>query len=152
MGTEKKRYIEINALYTIGIILVLVGHSHSSDRSYAGTVLESIIAFIYTFHMPLFFAIAGFLFINSESFEQKGFLKWVGNKAIRLLIPYAFWSLIGLVPKYYFENKGFEGLTVEYILKSFFIPRLSIWGIFGFFLYYSSFILFLVFGNFYITR
>ncbi len=144
MTKDNRRYSEINALYAIGIVLVLIGHSHSSDGSYSGTILQSIIIFIYTFHMPLFFSIAGFLFINSASFEQKGLLKWTGEKAIRLLVPYTFWSLLGLVPKYYVENKGFQGLTLEYILKSFFIPRLSVWGHFWFLP--VLFFIYLIFG------
>ena len=53
---ESKRWKEIDALYTMGIILVLIGHSHSSDWSaIQGTAWEKGIYFIYTFHMPLFY-------------------------------------------------------------------------------------------------
>lgn len=47
-----KRYPKIDILYTIGILLVLFGHSHSSDWStFEGTILQSAIEFVYTFHM-----------------------------------------------------------------------------------------------------
>ena len=50
------RLKEIDVLYFLGIFLVLIGHSHSSDWSqFEKTILERIINFIYMFHMPLFF-------------------------------------------------------------------------------------------------
>lgn len=71
-----KRCSYIDNLYTIGTVLVLVGHSHSSDWStFSGTIFEKIVIFIYTFHMPLFFFIAGFLFVNSHSWEKVGYRK-----------------------------------------------------------------------------
>lgn len=63
-----KKYPWIDTLYTIGIMLVILGHSHPSDWTlFSGTIFEKIILFIYTFHMPLFFFISGFLFMNSQS-------------------------------------------------------------------------------------
>lgn len=51
-----KKYPWIDTLYTIGIMLVILGHSHPSDWTlFSGTIFEKIILFIYTFHMPLFF-------------------------------------------------------------------------------------------------
>ncbi len=132
MEDRKRRFREIDALYALGILLVLIGHSHSSDGSYGNTVLHDAVTFIYTFHMPLFFAISGFLFFNSGSFERKGFFRWIGDKAVRLLIPYVFWTLIGLVPKYYFEHKGFGGLSVGYVLKTLYVPQQNVWGHFWF--------------------
>ena len=50
-----KRLKEIDFLYTLGTILVIFGHSHSSDWTrIAGTPYEYINNFIYTFHMPLY--------------------------------------------------------------------------------------------------
>ena len=143
---NQRRYKEINVLYSIGTILVLIGHSHSSDWStFHGTLLFHAIRFIYTFHMPLFFVIAGFLFFNSHSYDVKGIVKWIEDKATRLLVPYLFWSFIGLVPKYYVENGGLVGLSFSYILGTIVVPRQSIWGHFWFlpvlFLTYSVFAL-----------
>ena len=53
---KKKHYTEIDHLYTIGVVLVILGHSHSSDwDTFSGTILETALEFLYTFHMPLFF-------------------------------------------------------------------------------------------------
>ena len=86
---ESKRWKEIDALYTMGIILVLIGHSHSSDWSaIQGTAWEKGIYFIYTFHMPLLYFVSGFLFQNSGALLIKGYKHWLCDKAVRLLTPY----------------------------------------------------------------
>ena len=133
MSLNNKRYWnEIDVLYTIGILLVLVGHSHPSDWSqFQGTALHRIIVFIYTFHMPLFFFIAGFLFQNSDRLNRDGYWKWINDKALRLLTPYFVWSLIAAIPKYYVENGTLVGVLTE-IFDVFIKPRASVWGHFWF--------------------
>ena len=128
---ENRRWKEIDVLYTIGIILVLIGHSHSSNADLDGTVYQRIMHWIYTFHMPLFFSISGFLFQNSKAIEAKGYKSWIFEKAIRLLSPYLFWSLIAAVPKYWVENRSFAGIGYA-ILDVFINPRASVWGHFWF--------------------
>lgn len=130
---NKKRMFVIDNLYALGVVLVILGHSHSSDWStFEGTILHSTITFIYTFHMPLFFFIAGFLFINSESFERDGYGKWTGHKILRLLTPYIVLSFVALLPKYALEHQGFSGFTAGYLLKVILIPRIGVWGHFWF--------------------
>ncbi|MCR5381470.1 MAG: acyltransferase family protein [Lentisphaeria bacterium] len=141
-----KHWTEIDGLYALGILLVLMGHSHSSDWSrFQNTPLVSLIKFIYTFHMAMFIFVAGFLFQNSDSLKNIGYRKWLLDKALRLLTPYAFWSLIALVPKYFAEHHGFTGLNVHYLMKVVFHPRLGIWGHFWFLP--VLFFLYLVFGG-----
>lgn len=55
---KKERFVIIDNLYTYGMLLVLLGHvglSPGFDNTY-------IYKWIYAFHMPLFFWIAGYLF------------------------------------------------------------------------------------------
>ena len=129
----KHHWPAIEVLYALGVLLVILGHSHSSDWStFEHTPLVPLIRFIYLFHMAMFFCIAGFLFRNSDSLATKGYPRWLGNKALRLLVPYFLWSLIALAPKYYFEHHSFQGLTPATILTSLFCPRQNIWGHFWF--------------------
>lgn len=126
-----KRYPKIDILYTIGILLVLFGHSHSSDWStFEGTILQSAIEFVYTFHMPLFFFIAGYLFINSKSIERVGYGKWIKEKSMKLLTPYLVLSIAALVPKYYVEYHTF--VKIDYVIEAIFNPRAGVWGHFWF--------------------
>lgn len=123
-----RRYDQIDVMYTIGTVLVAMGHSHSSDwTTFSGTVLEKMILFIYLFHMPLFFFIAGFLFMNSSSFTEVKLEKWIWGKTVKLLTPYIILSVIAAMPKYYFENGACDGM-ITYLVTTVFVPRLSVWG------------------------
>ena len=125
----KRQWHEVRVLYALGLLLVVIGHSHSSNwDTFNHTFLKPLIYAIYTFHMPLFFAIAGFLFQNSHSLEEAEFVKWLKGKAIRLLVPYVFWTLISLMPKYYVEHHGFSDFQWHTPLSSLFYPRLNVWG------------------------
>lgn len=47
-----KKYPWIDTLYTIGIMLVILGHSHPSDWTlFSGTIFEKVILFIYKLYM-----------------------------------------------------------------------------------------------------
>ena len=129
---SRKHWYEIDNLYTMGTFLVILGHSHSSDwDSFAGRPLETMINFIYLFHMPLFFFIAGFLFDNSKAPEKNGYVSWLKKKAVRLLTPYVVLSVIALIPKYYFENHSWSGIG-SYVLRALVFPREGVWGHFWF--------------------
>ena len=120
---------EIDVLYAIGTLLAILGHSHPNDwNAFPGEWIE----FIYLFHMPLFFLIAGFLFAASKRIEQLNFGRWLWEKALRLLTPYFVLSALALVPKYALEHSGISDLTPEYILTAFFVPRQNVWGHFWF--------------------
>lgn len=77
----KKRHVELDILKGIGIILVVIGHN-INDKT-----------FIFTFHMPLFFLISGFLFSPKS---PKTYLK---KSAVRLLIPYVCFLLVISLPE-----------------------------------------------------
>lgn len=126
-----KRYPWIDVLYTIGIVLVILGHSHPSDWTvFNGTIFEKLIIFIYIFHMPLFFFIAGFLFMNSNAIGRNGYGNWIKEKCIKLLTPYVVLSMLALIPKYYLEHHTF--ITVKAFVEATCIPRIGVWGHFWF--------------------
>lgn len=122
-----KRLKEIDFLYTLGTILVIFGHSHSSDWArIAGTPYEVINIFIYTFHMPLFFFVSGFLLMNSDRIIMVGYGKWIEEKALRIIVPYCLLTAIFLFPKMRMDT----GLWIDpgYIVKAFLQPRSNVWG------------------------
>lgn len=122
-----KRLKEIDFLYTLGTILVIFGHSHSSDWSkIAGTPYEYINNFIYTFHMPLFFFISGFLLMNSGRIMSIGYGKWLVEKALKIFIPYCFLTAIFLFPKMRMDMG--KWIDLSYIVKAFLQPRSNVWG------------------------
>ena len=92
----KRFYPEINIARGIGIILVVLGHAFP-DASANGGIQEPfwryIFNFIYSFHMPLFVFLAGFVtFKYYTSKEDK--INRIKARAIRLLVPYFVWGTI----------------------------------------------------------
>lgn len=122
-----KRLKEIDFLYTLGTILVIFGHSHSSDWTrISGTPYEVINNFIYTFHMPLFFSISGFLLMNSGRIIRIGYGKWLGEKALKIFVPYCFLTAIFLFPKMRMDTGNW--IDPGYMIKAFLQPRNNVWG------------------------
>lgn len=137
------RLHEIDILYALGTLLAILGHSHPNDWTiFPGKWVE----FIYLFHMPLFFLIAGFLFAASKRIEHTSFTKWITEKFLRLLTPYFVLSALALIPKYALEHNGFFDLTPEYVLITFLVPRQNVWGHFWFLP--VLFLLYCIFGAF----
>ncbi|WP_407536947.1 acyltransferase family protein [Cetobacterium somerae] len=100
----KEYYNELTIMKGIGIILVILGHSFSftgfnllSNNFLNRYLYDSI----YSFHMPLFFLIAGFLSNKLENNFSKIFYV---SKTKRLLIPYIFINIIDAIPRHLFIN------------------------------------------------
>lgn len=97
---EKDRLIYF--LQTFGIMLVVLGHSFYQTRETSKTL-----DWIYSFHMPLFFFISGYLLRYTTALKQtsiSGMRLWGGRgyltrKAKRLLLPYVAISSMVFLPK-----------------------------------------------------
>lgn len=140
MKEASVRMHEIDILYALGTVLAILGHSHPNDWTiFPG----NWVAFIYLFHMPLFFLIAGLLLAASKSMEELSYGQWIWKKALRLLVPYFVLSLLPLIPKYVLEHRGLAGLTPKYVFTVLFMPRQNVWGHFWFLP-----VLFLLYGIF----
>ena len=126
---KRKKSNEISLLYTFGVFLTILGHSHPNDWT---TFPTQPVEFIYSFHMPLFFCISGYLFAKSGSLEKDGYIKWLGDKSKRLLIPYFVISVISFVPKTLLENGNLNNIGFYKLFECLFAPRLNIWGHFWF--------------------
>lgn len=87
-------YPEIDICKAIGIILVVIGHSFPDASSKDGISFDLariIYSVIYSFHMPFFFILSGFVSMkfNTSLNEKK---ERVVTRAKRLLIPYFIWG------------------------------------------------------------
>lgn len=104
--TKNNKLEFINFLYVIGALLVVLGHSTANYLGNWGApnLLESNSAiivhdYIYTFHMPLFFAISGYVYkFNLDKGKYKDFIPFVSQKARRLLVPYIIIGLFYVSP------------------------------------------------------
>ena len=89
----------------IGILAVVVGHSGCP---------QVIHDFIYCFHMPLFFMIAGYFFKESNIYNMRHYLL---QKIKRLYVPYVTFSLSFIVSHNFWYDLGItEGV---YSLREF---------------------------------
>ena len=132
-GPEGEKHMAyIDAAYFIGIILVVWGHSHPLDSSWWGTWYSDLNGFIYTFHMPLYFFIGGYLLVHSQSIDQVGYKEWAKEKILTLRIPY--FVLLAFIPKAMLgDTSDAVELSLGYLLKTtLFIPRIGVWGHFWF--------------------
>jgi fucose 4-O-acetylase-like acetyltransferase len=132
----KKYYDELTIMKGIGIILVILGHSFSFSGF---NIIENnrlntyIFKTIYSFHMPLFFMIAGFLTNNKHNLTKKFYLV----KIRRLLIPYIFINIVDIIPRHLFnELVNNKSNSFERVI---FYSGVTTWFI------YTLFILFTIF-------
>lgn len=93
---ENKRIAEIDYIRGFAIFLVVLGHSiivypvNLHKISYCKYLYD----LIYSFHMPLFFAVSGYCYNY-----RGGYFNYLKIKAKRLLLPYFFFAFIGITFK-----------------------------------------------------
>jgi acyltransferase len=97
-----KRVLWVDYAKVIGIYLVVLGHGR-----------EMVITnFIYSFHMPLFFMLSGYLFTDNKYPNYRYFLK---KKTQQLLLPYFAFNVITFILWLVFSkdpaNKGFGNIV-----------------------------------------
>lgn len=113
---KKKRLDYLDIAKGIGIILVVIGHCIPDAASPAGVsvpfyrVLHHV---IYSFHMPLFFFIAGFLtYKQGQSvLTSKNKIARIKKRVQRLLVPYLFVGICYMPMKLLlsqFANKAYD--------------------------------------------
>lgn len=91
-GQERKRYAALDIAKGIGILLVVLGHCPH--------VWLPLKQWIYSFHVPLFFLIAGLVW-DRASHEENGFLNgaFLAKRALRLLVPGFLWGLFYMLAR-----------------------------------------------------
>lgn len=110
----KQRLIWIDNLKAYGIILVIIGHSVVLPSTYGYS--EIVMKLVYSFHMPLFFFISGYLFHNRKNIFLK---KWK-----TLILPYYAFQLISVVvinAFYYLTSGQLERNPLSTLLSFFYL-------------------------------
>lgn len=106
----KKYYDEINIARGIGILLVVLGHSFPSwEGGIKNEFFLYLFRFIYSFHMPLFFFLSGFVsykLLVLKSSKEK--INGIKSKLKRLIIPYLVISIPSLILKYMFADFAYR--------------------------------------------
>ena len=82
----------------IAILFVVFGHSIVPEIRGNNIVFATVFNWIYSFHMPLFAVISGYLFGKSiDRYKERTFLTFVKQKFLTLIIPYLSVSIISYV-------------------------------------------------------
>lgn len=89
---KNERLPHIDIAKGILIILVVVGHVLTGSHF----VTKVMIRVINSFHMPAFFIITGML-TNTSKLRAQPFGTFLKKKAVRLLVPYVVFELVGMV-------------------------------------------------------
>lgn len=129
----KERYNELDLMKGIGIILVYLGHSFNLKGLVGNSIYSYLWNTIYSFHMPLFFLISGFLMNNGKDIQLK---KYYTHKIKRILVPYFFINLIDFFPRTLFPNLVNSKFD---IMRVFFYGTKITWFI------YTLFMIFMIF-------
>ena len=104
MGTANKNNSLMTFLSIWGIVLVVLGHS-GFEETIIQEKLHYLHSWIYSFHMPLFFLISGFLYsLTNSDFLKIPTLKFLKKKTTRLLVPYLVLGVLLFVIKFAFSG------------------------------------------------
>lgn len=95
---RKDRIEYIDIAKGLGIILVIIGHSHCP---------EEIRKFIYFFHMPFFFFISGFLISRARRFHE-----FLIDRIRYILVPYYLLAFISIVFSFFISRHYGNNLDV----------------------------------------
>ena len=116
MGRKRNQYLDV--IKAICMILVVVGHclQYGSGDDYFSEARyfdNPVFAFIYSFHMPLFMLISGYLF--AESLKNKKWNEVLLSKAKQLLVPLLCWSTVSLAIRIIKSLTGMSEETVSVV-------------------------------------
>lgn len=138
----KARNDSIDVSKGIGIILVVIGHVLSPVMS-GNSILEWLYSVIYTFHMPLFFFVSGYVAKKLVT-KPVAKIELIKQRLLRLMVPYCVWAVIYLPMKIIMaEHVRFSD---EYKWYSFFLgnnPDGQLWFLYVLFVI-SIFMIFFV--------
>lgn len=94
-----RRRLDIERAKGLAIILVVFGHVAARDVPTLWFDISKSI--VYTFHMPLFFYLSGYVFSLSSSIEkaESSFFDYVSKRSDRLLKPFALMAVVVILGK-----------------------------------------------------
>lgn len=119
--SPRKRLATLDIARMVCIILVVIGHY---DPSNAPVQYNNLLKVIYTFHMPVFLFISGYLYIVTRR-EEETFAAFIIKKIKRLAIPYLVTSTIIITIKLLTQGSARvdHPVTALSYLRMFYLPE-----------------------------
>ncbi len=144
----RARLHDIDRAKALTIILVVIGHIAARDKP-DGTEWYSLLQFlIYSFHMPFFMYLAGYVYFHSGNAigPRPTYWGYVGRRAVRLLVPFLAVGILIVLGKFsmqaimHVDNwAGNMGASLRALVwDTSHSPAESIWFVFVLFVYCVS--------------
>lgn len=138
MDTGKKKIIEwIEIARGIGILLVVFGHA-IADIVPDNKIFHAIFVFIYSFHMPLFFFISGYVGANAlEQYKLSDKIQFWKRRFKRLIIPYFSIGIIYIPIKIILAKYATNSITLSNVVIDILIgnnPNAQLWTLYALFI------------------
>ena len=129
---ETKRILFIDIARFYAMALVFYGHFIERIMILKNPAAAAQYKFIYSFHMMLFFVLAGY--VARESDIEFGFGKYLKHRFISRLLPFIFFTAIFMVLPFFFAEQAFpqlqlpsvQGYTIALLNTAFGIPMLCV--------------------------
>ena len=135
-----KQYFKwINTARGLGIILVVIGHALTDTLGAKdGSVSKIIFDFIYSFHMPLFFFLSGFVGAKAlDMYTVRAKANYIISRFKRLMIPYFFIGLMYIPLKLILSSEvntkiNFKTLPLDFLEG--YNPNYQLWTLYALFI------------------
>lgn len=102
------RDFQLDAIKGFAIVLVVLGHTFQMYFAEGNDAFWGHV--VYSFHMPLFFFVSGYLAYSSMRHYSGGEL--IGKRFVNLVVPFLSWYFIfGAIETLMFRDKGFPRYT-----------------------------------------
>lgn len=132
---REERSVWVDHAKAIGIMLVVYGHIarglQNSDIEKPSQLLTLIDGIIYSFHMPLFFFLAGLFFI--QSLTEKGASGTVLSKVDTIFYPYLLWSILQGSAEALMADYTNGGVSFKEVFSLLWAPRAQFWFLYALF-------------------
>ena len=130
LGKGRIWFIDIARFYAMA--LVFYGHFIERIMLLKNPAATAQYKFIYSFHMILFFVLAGY--VMSESDTEFGFGKYLKHRFISRLLPFVFFTAIFMVLPFFLAEQAFpqlqlpsvKGYTIALLNTAFGIPMFCV--------------------------
>ena len=128
----------IDTLKGFAIFTVVLGHcvtDSMASNNYQDykIVMKTIYDFIYSFHMPLFFVISGYLFYLTKSYTK------FKSKALDYFLVYLFWSFLTWLSKFIAGSHVNNPVTFYDLVAILWHPILVLWYLYVLIVFYIVF-------------
>ena len=136
----KVRIDFLDQLKGYGILLVVMGHLIGVFLNPTDMNNNQLFRFIYSFHMPLFMFVSGYIAGKLVKISSLRMLfSFVGNKAKQLLIPMLIWPVIMYGCTFFHNNVSLTGVYQSFLYE---LSYPSLWFLHHLFIFMFSYAIF----------